>query len=562
MKTAKSTALLLLLACAAGCSRCGGGKSASSAEELLAPKAALSATTGVLGAFGQHLASLVERAAAIPGGEQLSDLRRQLAGQLGFDPLTRDGQLAAGLDPDRAAAFVATLPDGPQGRPSWVVALPLTRPDQFLATADKLLRERGGLPLRTEEPRGDAKVVVFARAGAAGAAAAGHKVAISIVRGYGLIARGSDPAAEIGAALARTREGSLAVSGQWSAAKSLLKPDGAPAGDVLVFAPAGSELGSRLAGRPLAGDSSLALSFGATGLQARIRAGLSAEAQVALGSLLPGGGADLLPLLPQTAPIRARLGLSPAQVGPQLERVPFLAPAIALLRQQAEAKGVQLDRDLFGALRPGLVVSIATAPTLDLAGVINGDFLEWRGGRLEWKGRSPFDFVQVAALAEVANRDRLLLALDAVATLMPRLSAQAARTGDDWQITFAAGAGARFGVRTIAGRTLAYLVSGGLTPESLAPAPGAADPALAGPTGIAASIDLGKLAAALHALPESTYGSGPSSFIARSLVGQVIEPLKSLRGSVQLAPGAGGVAATVTLEIVALPSAPAPTPRP
>ncbi len=74
--------------------------------------------TAPLGAVAQHLAALSDRAASIPGGEQLAQARKQLAAQLGFDPLTREGQLAAGLDPQRGAAvaiFVA------QPRPEWVI---------------------------------------------------------------------------------------------------------------------------------------------------------------------------------------------------------------------------------------------------------------------------------------------------------------------------------------------------------------------------------------------------------------------------------------------------------
>ena len=548
MKTLKTTALCLLLVAAAGCSRCGPSPSAS-AEELLPQQGAMAASSGLLGALGQHVAALIERAALVPGGEQLTDLRKQLSAELGFDPLTREGQLSAGLDPDRAAAFVATLPDGAQGRPSWVVALPLSKPDQFVATADKLFQQRSGLPIRAEEPRGEVKIVVFSRTGAP------HKLAYAVVRGHGVIARGTDPAAEIAAAAARTKDTSLTANGPWSAAKTLLTEGRTTPGDLLIFAPEESALGSRIAGRPLGGNSSLALSFSATGLQAKVRAGLPEGAALGIGTLFPGGGGELLPLLPRAAPLQARVGMKASEVAPQLERLPLLRTALASLREQAKAKGVDLDRDLFGALQPGLVVSVGTAPGLQISQVIDFGFLDFRA-------HSPFDFVQLVALAEVANKDRLLLALDAVAQALPQVGAQAVRTGDDWQVNYAAGAGARFGVRAIGGRNVAYLVGGGVTPESLAPSAAAPDSALAGSTGMAAALDLGKLADALRSLPDTTYGSGPSSYIARSLVAQVIEPLKSLRASAQVAPGSGGVVATFNLEIVAPPGAPAQTPRP
>ena len=97
--------------------------------------------TAPLGALAQHLAALSDRVARLPGGEQLGQFRAQLAGQLGFDPLTRDGLLSAGLDPDRGAA-IALFEARP--RPEWAVALPLTKPDLFAQTVQRLLVERFG----------------------------------------------------------------------------------------------------------------------------------------------------------------------------------------------------------------------------------------------------------------------------------------------------------------------------------------------------------------------------------------------------------------------------------
>src|SRR5579859_2543072 len=132
------SALALILA--ASCSRCDAPKSAASAEELLGQNPSAAVVTAPLGALAGHFEALASIAASLPGGEQLSDLRKGLASQLGFDPSTREGLLAAGLDPDRGAAL-ALFANAPASRPEWAVALPLTNPDQFAKTVQRLLVE-------------------------------------------------------------------------------------------------------------------------------------------------------------------------------------------------------------------------------------------------------------------------------------------------------------------------------------------------------------------------------------------------------------------------------------
>src|SRR5450432_2583445 len=113
---------LALLLLAASCSRCG-EKNAASAEELLPSHSPGAIVTAPLGSLSGHLAMLAGRAASLPGGEQLADMRKGISARLGFDPFTREGLLAAGIDPDRAAAMGLLS----QGQPSdLVLALPLT----------------------------------------------------------------------------------------------------------------------------------------------------------------------------------------------------------------------------------------------------------------------------------------------------------------------------------------------------------------------------------------------------------------------------------------------------
>jgi hypothetical protein len=162
--------------------------------------------------------------------------------------------------------------------------------------------------------------------------------------------------------------------------------------------------------------------------------------------------------------------------------------------------------------------------------------------------------VQLVALAQVADRPRLMHALEQVAKDLPALGAKAERSGDDFQITYAAGRGARFGVREIDGKPIAYVMGGPLRPEDLhrtAPAANPETAALHSEGGAAARVDFGRLAASLRELPESTYGSGPQSYVARSVVSQVVEPLRTVRLSVAAEAFPDRLDASIDVELVA-----------
>ena len=76
-------------------------------------------------------------------------------------------------------------------------------------------------------------------------------------------------------------------------------------------------------------------------------------------------------------------------------------------------------------------------------------------------------------------------------------------------------------------------------------------PALYLDAGAAARADFGKLATAIHALPEGTFGSGPQSYVTRSVVGQVIDPLRPLRLTLGLQAQPDSLGATLDVEIAA-----------
>ena len=462
---ARRAFLALALACAS-CSRCG-APSAKSAEELLPADVAGAVVTAPLGAVAQHLSALGDRAAAVPGGEQLNEFRRGLAGRLGFDPFTREGLLSAGLDPDRGAALALFAPD-------WKVALPLTKPELFTQTAQRVFVERFG----------------------AGPA----KVTWAVVKGYGLVARGAQPLT--------VPEKPLSQAPGLQNARAKLG-----AQDFVAWAPPQSPLSQRYTSRPLPGDAAVSVEASAQGLALRLWANaLNATAA------LPGGGAALVELLPADAPVKARLGLSPQEILKAARRRPELA---ALLDKLNGA-----DLEALSSVAPGVALSLGVLPTANIGAAIDTGF--------DFRKRSPFETVQLVALAQVTDKPRLLKAFAEIAKALPQINATAHRTGDDFEVTYPAGPGPRFGVREIGGKSVAYLLGGALKPEDLKPAPRGKG-ALWQDEGASVYADLGRLAAALAALPETAYGTGPQSYVARSLVSQVIEPLRVLQLSLDTA---------------------------
>ncbi|MCA1826639.1 MAG: hypothetical protein ABR567_08170 [Myxococcales bacterium] len=463
-------AFAVVLVFSASCSRCGGPQSAASAEELLPANPSGAIVTAPLGALAQHAAALVDRVARLPGGEQLTQMRAQLAAQLGFDPLTREGLLSAGLDPDRGAA-VALFEARP--RPEWVVALPLTKPDVFAQTVQRLMVERFGA-----SP--GAQPQTFERAGST--------IAWKVVKGYGMMARGASPMAR----LQPPAENLTKSSGLAHAREKL------GAQDVIVWAPAGSDLPRRYTPRKLPGDVALSLQGAPQGLAVRLFADAVRGQHV-----LPGGGASLVELLPGDAPLRMRLGIAPQKL---IELIP-----------DDRIRGL-IPKDAFDGVKPGFAISIALAQNARLAQALDYG--------LDWRRKSPFDTIQLVALAEVADEKKVLASMEQIARSLPRIGARAERKGNEFATFYPAGKGPRFGVRG----GLAYVFGGEV--GDLHKTPKAANPeaaALYEDQGLALRADFGKLAAAVHALPEATYGTGPQSYVTRSVVAQVIDPLTPLR---------------------------------
>jgi hypothetical protein len=439
--------------------------------------------------------------------------------QLGFDPLSRDGQVAAGLDPDRGAALVLL----PGATPGWIAALPLSRPDAFARTVDRVLRERAGFANRQDETRGKARIAIYAREG-------GHdRIGFAMVRGYGVLARGDDPAAAIAAGAERPRASSLAQDERLAAARRRLG-----AQDLTVVAPAGSGLLERLSPRALPGDVDLGVTATAGGISSKFFFQAPPERTQRMKAAMPGGGGSLVRFLPPGAPFVAHVGLQPADALREAKKVPEIADLSARL-------GDEVTNDIAGALLPGAAVAVDVAPRANLATLV--DF-----GLADWQRHSPFETFQIVALAPVGDSARLERAFETAARALPRVGARATRSGSAWQVRYAGGEGPRFGIRDLGGKPVAYLVGGGIAPEQLGEGP--RRPAVVEQdAGASLQIDFGKLAAHVGALPESSYGSGPQAYVARSLVAQVLEPLGPLGLTLAVLPEDEGARAEIDVAI-------------
>ena len=450
--------------------------------------------TAPLESVARHFSALSDRAATLPGGEQLREARQAISARLGFDPLTREGLEAAGIDGERGAA-VAFFSAAPAEE--WTVAIPLRNQQRFLETAQRILVDRAGF---TPAPAQPANAKLFTRSGV--------RVGLRVARRYGLIARASDPAARLEPP---DKEQSLAKAPGLQKARQQLG-----AQDLIVWAPKGSELPHRYTARNLPGDVAVSAQGSPDGLATRLFAPLPEADAARAREILPGGGGALVELLPADAPLRGRLGIAGGELLGFARRQPDLAPILQRLNGA--------DAEAVAAIAPGLAFSLAVEKTADLGTAIDYG--------LDFRRRSPFDNVQLVMLAEVTDRPRLAKALASIALALPSLGARVERTAEGFAVTYPAGKGPRFGVREVGGKAVAYLLGGTIRPEDLkrTPRPAAGESAaLYEDPGAVVRIDFGRLAAQIAALPESAYGSGPQSYVARSLVSQILEPLRPLR---------------------------------
>ncbi len=382
---ARRGAVVLALLLCASCSRCG-APAARDAAELLPSRWTAAVSTAPLGPLSQRASAALALAATIPGGDALQEQVRGISTQLGLDLLSREGLLAAGLDPERGAALALLEPAAGDARAPWIAALPLSNPSTFAQKLETTLLGRAGYPLRVDEVRGSVHCVVFSRA------SAGPRIGYAVVRGYGVLARGPDPSQLIAEAAARTLDKSLAADPRLTQARTELDHP-----DVIALSTSGNPLLARLSARALPGKSALGLTLLPDGARVRLTQDLPTAQSAQLHALFAASGATERFETPQT-PLTLRVNAVPAQLPALLGQAPQLRAALEGLRQTFAQGGADLDRDLFAALSPGASLAIDLAPAANLGRALDPAALDLRA-------HSPFDIVRLYATAAARDPD-------------------------------------------------------------------------------------------------------------------------------------------------------------
>ncbi|HEX9052810.1 MAG TPA: hypothetical protein VF841_19945 [Anaeromyxobacter sp.] len=531
---------LALAAAALAVLACRGGRRAPPPERFVPADAATAIVLPEAGRAARELAALHATLAEFPGTAELTGVRGTLATQLGFDPLDPDALEGAGFDPRRGAALASIDRAAPGARDAVrrsIVVLPLRDPPRVEALLQRLARDRMGATARTSEPHGAFSVVVLRVPGAPSAS-----LAYAVVERTALLSTGAAGPAAVAEAASLAPGASLAALPAWGAARAALG-DGL---SVLWWAPPKSPL---LAGMWAAKDGVAAGISAAQGrLLARV-ALLLGEREPSFRALAADGkAAGALGRLDPGAQLAARWDGDFAALGRKV--VPMLPPSE---RARLAANGVDLERDVFGVLAPGGAVALSLSPALDLSGLTS------RAARAD-----PLKAVQFEAVLPVRDPAAAEAASSRIAAAAgPRTRRPPPPPADGVHRVRTPSGEIAWRVDAAARR----IVAAGGPPgrldaleARLAGADGfraptrSAEAALAGGLGGAVLLPP-RVVAAVRAMPEDAFGSGPSGFVMRSLVDRFLDPasrLSALSLRADLAPGA----LVLALEVEAGESAP------
>jgi hypothetical protein len=315
-------------------------------------------------------------------------------------------------------------------------------------------------------------------------------------------------------AAALAPEASLAEAAGWKATRRAL----GSAASAVAFVPAGSEL---LRGVwPLADGFALGLSAGPGRLLAHAAVLLGAREPSFRALAADGAAAPLVARLDPEAPLALRFDGDFAALGKKLVASLGNARRAALAR-----RGIDLERDLFEVLAPGGAAVLLVPPGLALGG------LTARAARAD-----PLRALEFEAILPVREGSDPAAAAERLARAFG--GGRRSQRADDGSVRIATPSGELAWKVDEAG---ARIVAAGGRPGRLdallarisAKAPGwkaptkEAEGALSGGLG-GAALDVGRLVAAVRALPDEAFGGGPSGFVMRSLVERVVEPAARL----------------------------------
>lgn len=362
---------------------------------------------------------------------------------------------------------------------------------------------------------GPSQVAVYReRAGSQPALAAGNG------DGYLILCAGPSGPAAVARALSLAPEESLAGSGAWRAARGSTGPDAA----AIAFLPPGSPALERL--WLLRDGAALALSAEPHRLRARLVA-LLGDRDAAFQALAGGGaGGALAARLDPASALVARFDGDPAALAKLLPRLPAG-------RAWPIAAGVELQRELAGALGPGGAAALSLAPRIDLATLdarsLSRDPLRLAQFELVVPVTDP---ARVAALSERIVRRALQRRHRGGPFVLPTASGELAWVLDGGRLVLAGGAPGRLAAL----RARLGEAAGGYR----APTDVARKALAAGGLG-AVVLDTQNFSASVRALSPEAFGTGPTGFVMRSLVNRFVDPAERIESAVlraELAPGA------------------------
>jgi len=489
-------ALLLtaLVLAAHGCGRCGHASGPSPELARVLPRDAdLVVLVPDLGALGDGLTRLQQLklasfAAQLQGAGSASELVGSVMFQLGADLRSRESMQAAGLDPSRGAAAV-WLKDG-----TYAVAA-VKDEKAFKDLARRLARDRLGAGAASESNG----VLTFSRT-------QGGPPALSVLLrdGWGFVAQGPLGArlpelASIGESAALSTEAEYQ-----SALKQLPKER-----QVLLRLPPTSAYSRR--GAMHGALASLALGAEALSLST-VQPWPNTETSVELLKPQPDAP-DLFGMAAPDAFLLARSTGNPAGLAP-------LWPVLAgrWVENAVKESGFDLDGEIFGNLKPGSVLSLSMAPTVNLATGVP---------QLDVRHTNPFGYVHLVVAGEVKDPAKAARTLEAIPKVAQRFGATltpATREGQRVYLThYAQGEGAHL---ALVGDTALMAAPVSRLDDSIARAREhktaeglAADtafkPVFDRP--LAVAIDLRRLAESVRALPSSAWGVGGFAMKATAL---------------------------------------------